>query len=624
MRKRSGLGGPALEVYVMESMQTSRREFLQNAATVAAAHFLARPARLSAAVPRSPVLQEFDYSEVKLTGGPLRAQFDRVHASYLALNEDSVLKGYRERAGLPAPGPDMGGWYDPDGFAPGCHFGQYVSALARFARATGDPATRAKVQRLVDGFAATLDSDNFPYMNTKAATMWPSYTYDKHIIGLLDAHRFADISSALPTLRRVTTGAQRYLPPKAWERIDAPRQTPWDESYTLPENLFYAYEITGRQEYLAMAQKYLDNERLFDPLAEGKNVLPGLHAYSHCNALSSAARAYLVLNEERYLRTAQNAWDMIEQTQQFASGGWGPDEAFVEPHQGKLYESLTHTHSSFETPCGSYAHFKLARYLLRLTRESRYGDGLERVLYNAILGVKDLAPDGHCFYYSDYHPWAKKTYHPDRWPCCSGTLPQVVADYLRSAYFHDADGIYVNLFAPSEVTWKRQEGAVKLIQNTRFPEAEESELRLELARPADFNLSLRIPRWVDSSAELRVNGKSIDLDSRPGRFATIHRRWQAGDAVQIKLPFRIRCEPVDDKHPETVALMHGPLMLVALEPTLEIPRRALEGERKWKAVPGTVQTFESSLSRPVRFIPWYRVRDEAYTTYFTVKVATRR
>jgi hypothetical protein len=44
------------------------------------------------------------YRDVKLTGGPLKAQFDRIHAAYLALDEDGLLKELRVRAGLPAPG----------------------------------------------------------------------------------------------------------------------------------------------------------------------------------------------------------------------------------------------------------------------------------------------------------------------------------------------------------------------------------------------------------------------------------------------------------------------------------------------------------------------------------------
>src|SRR5689334_5409314 len=115
----------------------------------------------------------------------------------------------------------------------------------------------------------------------------------------------------------------------------------------------------------------------------------------------------MTLRDEKYLRAIKNAWDMLEKTQWFASGGWGPNEAFVEPGKGKLAESLTKTHNHFETPCGSYAQFKLARYLMRLSGESHYGDGLERVLYNGILAALPMGPDGKTFYYSDYSANAK-------------------------------------------------------------------------------------------------------------------------------------------------------------------------------------------------------------------------
>src|SRR5690349_279380 len=131
----------------------SRRQFLAGAAVAA----------VSAAVPtgyasENPAteLQEFEYGAVQLTGGPLKEQYDRVHASYLALDNDRLLKVYRERAGLPAPGVPMGGWYGPDGFVPGHSLGQYISGLARIGRTTGDTACHEKVRALVEGFAATM------------------------------------------------------------------------------------------------------------------------------------------------------------------------------------------------------------------------------------------------------------------------------------------------------------------------------------------------------------------------------------------------------------------------------------------------------------------------------------
>ena len=96
-----------------------------------------------------------------------------------------------------------------------------------------------------------------------------------------------------------------------------------------------------------------------------------------------------------------------------------------------------------ETPCGSYVHFKLTRYLLRVTRDSRYGDSMERVMYNTVLGAKPLLADGSTFYYSDCNFHGHKIYHNARWPCCSGTMPQVVADYRINTYFWDAGGGYM-------------------------------------------------------------------------------------------------------------------------------------------------------------------------------------
>jgi hypothetical protein len=58
--------------------------------------------------PSREKLSIFSYADVKLMGGPLRAQQDRIHASYLGLDEDKLLKVYRQRAGLPAPGEDIG------------------------------------------------------------------------------------------------------------------------------------------------------------------------------------------------------------------------------------------------------------------------------------------------------------------------------------------------------------------------------------------------------------------------------------------------------------------------------------------------------------------------------------
>jgi len=598
-----------------DAAKFSRRNFLQGVATAAAiAGFSSK--RAAQALPDRGKLSELDYSAVRITAGPLREQFDRIHAAYFALDNDRLLKVYRQRAGLPAPGEDMGGWYDADGFVPGHSLGQYISGLSRFASATGDKATYDKVTQLVNGFAATLGPGGYPYASAKASSTWPCYILDKLEIGLLDAYRLGKVSAARGLLARVIRGAMPYLPPRVHDRQGV-QHPPYDEPYILPENLFNSYEVTGEKEFLAMARKYLLDKQYFDPLAQGTNVLPGKHAYSHVMALSSAAKAFCVDGEARYLEALRNAWDMLEKTQEYGSGGWGPNETFVEPAQGKLGESLTSTHAHFETPCGCYAHFKLARYLLRFTGEARYGDGLERVLYNTVLGAKDPSGDGRFFYYSDYHPSARKSYYPHKWPCCSGTLVQDVADYLLGIYFRSHDGIYVNLFVPSEADVSVEGVPVKIIQTTRYPQDGEIELRIETPAPMTFTVYARIPGWLEAPATISINGKAIDLKAERHTFTALRRRWNRNDTIQIKFPLRLRVEAVDSKHPKTVTAMWGPVMLVGVNPPPGLFADPLPIPQQLQPVPYNPMAFEMDRAgKRLRFAPFFSLGDETYTTYF--------
>ena len=68
---------------------------------------------------------------------------------------------------------------------------------------------------------------------------------------------------------------------------------------------------------------------------------------------------------------------------------------------------------------------------------------------------------------------------------------------------------------------------------------------------------------------------------------------------------------------KTVALMRGPLMLVALEPQFGLPQGALAGQGAFQPVPGLAQTFDlQRAGGRVRFKPFYRVQEEIYSTYF--------
>jgi DUF1680 family protein len=563
----------------------SRRRFLKLTGVAAGSALMARslPAwanSSSVTTAVTPPLSTFEYSQVQLLAGPLREQFDQNHDLFLHLDEDALLKPFRQREGMPAPGPDMGGWYDnaddfnpPDqfhAFIPGHSFGQYLSGLARAYAVTGSKPTQEKIHRLVRGFGETVEAQGKFYVDYHL----PAYTYDKTSVGLIDAYQFAQDPDALDVHWRATQAVLPFLPEKALSRAEQ-RARPhksvadtWDETYTLPENFFLAYQRSGNSRYRDLAVRFIE-EDYFGPLAEGNNVLPGEHAYSHVNALSSAVQSYLVLGQEKYLRAATNGLRMV-QDQSYATGGWGPDEAFVVPGRGLLEASLGTTHASFETVCGAYGHFKITRYLLRISKDSRYGDSMERVLYNTIAGAYPIMADGTSFYYADYNTDAKKVHYRDKWPCCSGTFPQLAADYGISSYFKSPDGIYVNLFIPSKVSWSQNNTPVTLTQTTQYPKVNTTQLDLALPHPETFTMYVRIPEWAGAKSNLSVNGKRVVQEVSPGKFLAVQRTWKDADRVELELELPLRLEAVDDQNPNRVALMHGPVALFGVAP---IPSR---------------------------------------------------
>jgi hypothetical protein len=239
----------------------------------------------------------------------------------------------------------------------------------------------------------------------------------------------------------------------------------------------------------------------------------------------------------------------------------------------------------------------LTRYLLRVTRDSRYGDSMERVMYNTILGAKPLLADGSTFYYSDYNFHARKVYKQDHWPCCSGTFPQVAADYRINTYFRDAAALYVNLYIPSTVRWTYDGAQVSLAQASAYPFDSAVKFELALSKPAEFAIHFRIPSWA-VGASISVNGKmaGAGVPALPGSFARVRRTWKHGDRVELNLPMPLHLESIDERHPDTVSLVSGPLVLFAItDPAPATPRPAFTTQSSQV----TITTFLVSDPPPV-------------------------
>ena len=184
-------------------------------------------------------------SRVSLDDGPLRQQRDVAREDYLRIPNDDLLKGFRQRAGRPAPGVDLGGWYSSDIF----HiFGQVLSGLARLHAVTGDPACREKAESLLKAWAETIEPDGYFFYSRKPNA--PHYIYEKMVGGLTDLVLFCDSKLAAESLAKITGWAVKNL-----DRTNAYAfsGTEW---YTLSENLYRAHRATGDSRYLDFARAW--------------------------------------------------------------------------------------------------------------------------------------------------------------------------------------------------------------------------------------------------------------------------------------------------------------------------------------------------------------------------------
>lgn len=500
--------------------------------------------------PVTPVIESFEFEGVTLLDSRWKDQFVAGRDYYFSVSDDDILHGYRKAAGLPAPGEPLGGW---------CHvnsdtvFGQWLSGMARIYKATGDTQMRDKAVRLLEGWAETIGDDGDCHMGL--------YAYDKTIGGLVDLKIYADIDT-LPLLKKTLDWAMRTFPT---ERVDAtPDQTSGSphEWYTFAENLYRANDLIGDPRIKAFADTYLHLNywNKFLETAHPEDAVE-VHAYSHVNSFSSAAMAYVTSGNSDFLDILRNGYDFLQENQCYATGGYGPMERIV-PTDGMLGRSLEARNASFETVCGTWAGFKMSRYLTELTGEARYGDWMERLFYNGIGSALPIKDRGKHFYYSDYRvTGGMKVYKVSTFACCAGTYIQVIADFHNIIYYQSPGALYVNLYIPSEVRWQGPNGEVVLRQETSYPETETTSLSLEMDGPSRFKLKFRVPEWA-IGVGASVNGQPVKATYASGTWATVEREWNAGDVVEIRIPMEPRMVPVDRQHPRRVAVVRGPAVLV--------------------------------------------------------------
>ncbi|MCG3126999.1 MAG: hypothetical protein CHACPFDD_01855 [Phycisphaerae bacterium] len=602
---------------------------------VAAAQQSVAPPRPSPAVPdrAKHALRPLDADQVQLLPGFVKDAADANTRYLRSLEPDRFLWTFRTNAGLPAPGQPYGGWEAPAVELRGHLIGHYLSACARVIAATGDAALRKNAEYTVGelekcqaalggGYLAAFPAEFFERVEAGGRVWAPYYTVHKIMLGLWEMYELAGSERALTVLRNLAG----YFAARC-DRLDDERMQAMlgNEFGGMHEVLLDLFAATGETRFFELAQRF-QKRSFLAPLARGDDPLAGIHANTHLPQVAGQCRAYELTGDVACRQIAEHFWRTLWERHSFATGGSNSNEHWGPPNQ--LAATLSATNQEF---CTSHNWENVNRYLLTWSGDARYGDMLERVFFNGILGSQHPG-SGMLIYFLPLKTGFCKEYGTptDTFTCCYGTGIQEYASLGRDVFYSSGPDLYVNLFVAARVEWSAGDARAALTQETSFPEAPETNLSVSLDRPAECTIALRIPWWATEETAVEVNGCVLaEPRAVPGSWLPIRRRWANGDRVRARftLPLRVVC--INDD-PTLGAIMYGPLVLAGLVDAGAVlpgvPAPPIIGDKTnpgaWlKPVAGRPLEFRTAgMPHDLTFIPLYKVVSEHYGVYWSFGV----
>lgn len=338
------------------------------------------------------------------------------------------------------------------------------------------------------------------------------------------------------------------------------------------------YRVTGDERYIDSARFFLerrgvDPSQIADRAAYSRAYRQDhepaplqREAVGHCVCATyqywGATELAMAKEDDSLLQRQRWIARDIESSKEFVTGGIGAfraQESFHEPYH-------LPTDLGYAETCAAIGWMRFNQMLLHATADARYGDAMERILYNAILA--GVSADGERFFYDT--PQARHADGDDRRRrsrfaiiCCPPNLVRTLAALPELLYARSEDALYVNFFTGSTVQLVFNDQPVHVRQYSEYPWEGESVLIVETSDPVPFTLMLRRPGWARGMS-VEVNGEQLTpLPDTVRGFVPLDRTWKSGDTVKIHFPMPVEwllAHPFVKDAQGRTALQRGPIV----------------------------------------------------------------
>ncbi len=406
------------------------------------------------------------------------------------------------------------------GFEPHIFWGsdvvKWLEGVAYLLEEQDEPKLRELAEKIIDDIEAAQDADgyyNSYFCNPEAK--WPRFSErDKHELYSL-GHM---IEAAVAWYH--ATGEDRLLQIccRNVELVDRVFRREKSAGFVTPGHqeielaLLRLYEVTGNPMHRDLAEFFI-RERGIHP----KDISPeryandgGIYLQGHLpvveqtTAVGHAVRAlYLYcgmadlakeLGDEKLQNAVETLFNDIYEKKMYITGGLGSQ------HQGERFTVAYHlpNRKAYAETCAALALALFGRRLYNQKPDGRYGDAVERALYNGM--ISGLSLDGESFFYvnplemdlSRMGIPGEKQAKTQRQrvfncSCCPPNLVRLIPAIGEYVYGYDRDTLFVHQYIPTEGT---VEGAAVKME-TAYP----LDGTVKITYEGDKKLALRKPAW---------------------------------------------------------------------------------------------------------------------------------
>lgn len=452
-------------------------------------------------------------------------------------------------------------------------WGKWFTSAVLAYRFRPEPKLKAVLDKAVTDLLATQTADGYigNYREDKRLQQWDIWGRKYCMLGLLAYYDITQDAKSLEAARKITDHLLSEL--KERNAILSKQGNHRGMAATsILEPVCLLYNRTKEKKYLDFAKEIVrqwetpDGPQLISKA--GVNVAhrfpkpknwwsweQGQKAYEMMSCYEGLLELYRITGKPEYRKAVEELWNNIKETEINIAGSGSSVECWFGGN-----ELQTAPIKKYQETCVTATWIKLSQQLLRLTGEAKYADAIEQSYYNALLGA--MKPDGSDW--AKYSPLMGQRREGDEQcsmgiNCCVASGPRGLFTLPSTVVMGNKQGINVNFFCEGSFILKTPNNqSFELTQKTDYPVSGKIELNVEMVKPEEFDVKIRIPSW-STKTELTVNGEKVN-DVLPGNYVAIKRNWKKGDKIVLNLDMRGRVLTMGS-NPQYIAISRGPLLL---------------------------------------------------------------